>query len=302
MAIEQLGTDEELQYIKWYLWIRHAADIAKSEGLFWGLVDGDGKPVMDLPPVIDYTAPLGRNRVESCEVTVATLVGGVTHPIVGALISDQLMDTQPSGRLQPSLRGLFFLVFIKDGVKTCYRVTHCEVKGDAQGPLRMTIHGVTLLDMLNDIPFWSYPVSVRGEWSVQDRDFVGHGRKNWSRPWKLQDVKMANKQDGFTDFGYGATAIWDSIDKTLTATWRGCGGRLEADPPLVMGPRPLEDVKNPEVYIERTDGPMWQGLEQTCLQAGVLVDVQLIFPGEVDRINGKPLMRPVLLVDVSDRR
>lgn len=270
----------------------HRAQVMADTGQWAGLADENGVPICDLPPLLEMDAPQVRGEPGELEVAMAVRPPlGQVHTVVDELVAEGLGQQDGEGRLVPLTDPTRFVVVERPGDRRAYRVTHVEVEGGWQSPATMLTHGVSVLDMLNDHPAWSYPISITGTWHRVNQDYA----VNFERERDLQDVSMAASTDGFVISGPADEAIHRLISESLAASYRAVG---VTDHPIRVVP--LQPAAgSPQVLIRPTDDPLWETVSATALAAGVTVTADLWWPGDTNPGLDPAPVAPTIIITVS---
>lgn len=281
----------------WISHKKHRAQVATDFGQWVGLIDENGVPIMDLPPVIELTAPETRNSPSSFKATLGTLIaGGRVHPVVDDLIGPDLGKTDSTGLLVPSFAPTRFIVVERPGAsRLTYRVTHSEASGGVEYPSRLTVNGVDLLSVYAGIPAFSAPTTVSGTWTRFERDWAGpeNVAATFSKPRDLQDLKMSTVADGATIEGPAEATIKRLIGESLDAAFKAIG--ITSDPPMQLIPG-SSGLSSPLLLIRPTDKSLWEELASLAHYAGVRLTANMWWPGDAIPA-GMTLSQPTILLN-----
>lgn len=274
---------------------KHRAQVIADYGQWIGLLDADGVPIMDVPPVVELKAPQARNAPTSFECTINVATGyGVVHPIVDELVADNLGIVGGDGQLVPAAQKTRMIVVERPGERRAFKITHVVAKGEAAAPQTLTIHGVSMLTLLDMVPCPSFP----GAWKAdQWRDFERDEGAEFGTVRSLAPVEFAAIADGFTVGGPAETTIRKLIMDSLAAAYRVAG--VKNNPPIVVDTR-ASNRPSPEVLIRPTDKSIWQEIQAVALAAGVSVTVDLWWPGD-EQPQGERLSLPTAVVRVEQK-
>lgn len=276
-------------------WQRHRAhreQVMADTGQWVGLADENGVPICDLPPLLEMMAPQVRGEPGELElVTAVRSTRGLLHTAVDELVAEGLGVQDGEGRLVPLTDPTRFVVVERPGDRRAFRVTHVVAEGGWQAPATLMVHGISLLDMLNDHPAWSYPISITGTWHRVNQDYA----VNFERERDLQDVQMAASTDGFVISGPADVAIHQLITESLAASYRAVG---VADHPIrVAALQPA--TGSPQILLRPTDDPLWETVAATALAAGVTVGATMWWPGDLDPGLDPAPTEPTVVVTVT---
>lgn len=271
-----------------------------SDGQWVGLLDAEGTPIMDLPPIIEMKAPETRNAPESFEATVLIRsADGTIHRIADELIATGL-SSFTDGKFTTANQETRLIALERAGLpRRLYRVAFCQARGGVAGPDTLTIHGVDGLGILNQYVAWSHPRSIKDQvpFDLLDRDWTG---KEFEKQRRMKDVKLAAVADGFIVEGAGDVVIWGLIRDSLAAAYRAFNPwRYD---PIIMGEIPT-GVHAPNIMIRPQDGPLWDTIAPAATQAGVNVTCRLWLPGDdKPRYLPSDISQPRMIVDVKHIR
>lgn len=274
---------------------KHRQYVAEKTGAWWGLADNNGTPILDLPPALpDYEIPetLNATTAARAKFNIRSRAGHV-HPAVGVLIDRKIGSVESDKTLSPALRGTFFLYYQSRTKRREYMISYTAISGPATGPTVLEIKGGDMLSLVDGVPLWSYPRSLRGNWITTGRDFAAL----WEKPRTIQNVKFAAQADGFIIDGPAEQAIRRAITESLEATWRAVG---RADDPPVVVSQSSSGLRSPSVMIRPDDGYLWQTLGPIAAMAGVVIRSRMWLP-EDPPVAGHTLTKPTIVVDVEQR-
>lgn len=276
----------------WHRHRAHRAQVMADAGQWVGLADENGVPICDLPPLLEMSAPQVRGEPGELELFTAVRSPlGLMHTAVDELVAEGLGVQDGEGRLEPVNTATRFVAVERPGDRRLFRVTHVVVEGGWQSPSTMVVHGIALLDMLNDHPAWSYPVSITGTWHRMDQDYA----TNFEQERDLQDLQMAASTDGFVISGPADVAIHQLISESVAASYRAVG---VADHPIRVAPL-SPSPSSPQVLLRPTDDPLWETVAATALAAGVTVTATMWWPGDPDPGLSPALAAPTVVVTVT---
>ena len=110
---------------EWEQHKKHRAQVIADIGQWIGLLDADGVPILDVPPVVELKAPQAGNAPTSFECTINVATGyGVVHPIVDELVADNLGIVGGDGQLVPAAQKTRMIVVEREGERRGVRVGH----------------------------------------------------------------------------------------------------------------------------------------------------------------------------------
>ncbi|WP_313546402.1 hypothetical protein [Corynebacterium sp.] len=273
----------------------HRTWVAKTQGRYWGIADSDGNPLMDLPPALPgFEVPRTLNATSSAQASfIIRSRRGHLHPVVATLVDEKLGAADSDGRLEPALKGTFFLVHQVGEYRQTFLIGSVALSGPSDGPNTMEIRAANMTTLIDGIPLWSYPRSLRGRWRTVDQDFAGP----WTKSYELQNVFFGAQADGFTVTGPAEETIRTLMDETLAATWRAID--YQGDPPVVVDPTP-SGRQSPNIMIRPDDGFLWQTLAPIAAMSGVSIDSFMWWPGD-SPVEGHQLTQPTVVITVEQR-
>lgn len=288
--------------IDWTAHRKHREQAIADTGQWVGLLDADGNPLMDLPPVVSMVAPEARNDPGSLELTVLCRSSrGIIHPVVTELIAKQLGMLSPEGKLVPVADRTRFVAIERAGVpRRVYWVTHTVARGDADAPATLTIHGVGLTKLLSRFPAISAPTTWQQSFKRFERDWVGpeNTKVTFSRPRELAGMKMVTVADGATLDGPAEVTIRRLVAESLAAAFRVAG--ITKDLPIQVATTPT-GRPSPRILLRPTDGPLLEEIAQPAAAAGVIITAQMWWPGDPP-IVGLTLALPTVVVMVEQAK
>lgn len=155
----------------------------------------------------------------------------------------------------------------------------------------MEIQAADMLTLIDGIPLWSYPRSLRGQWAEIDRDYAA----GWKEKRQIQNVHFAAQADGFVLSGDAEPTIRRAIVESLDATWKAIG--RSDDPPVVVSSKESGNP-SPKVMIRPDDGFLWQTLAPIAAMAGTTISATMWWPGD-PKVPGHDLTKPTIVVEVD---
>ena len=294
--------------VDWVSHAKHRRQVAKDSGLYVGLLDENGEPLMDCPPVVSLTAPQTRNASTSLRMQLAVKSpAGVVHPVCDELLAEGITDAgnqwvnlDSEGRvLAASLDATrFVLMEWSGGLRRTYRVTHTVADGGQDTPSTIEVNGVDLLKMLSLIPGFSAPLTVTGKWVTFTRDWAGPENTGvtFSKPRDLQDMKMVTVADGVTVEGDAESVIRRIVSESLAAAWKAIDPAVVDDPPMVVDPSG-SGLKSPHILLRPTDRPLLDEVAGVAANAGVSITADMWLPGD-SPVVGLSLVKPTVVVRI----
>lgn len=249
---------------------RHIDHTVATRGQWVGLCDSEGWPVAELAAVVSISSPEAYLAVSSCEVTVLVDAESVAARL---LIGDGLRQDD-EGRIIPSTDEALLLVVCRQGARDAFPITHCTapVAGELS---RLTIHGTSLIDMLDWWPCPSVPLSwTEASFEAYSTDASG---VEYNEPRRLAPVEFATKADGYTVRGPAGRTIRKLIYDSIFAVNDVCG--WAGDPHMVVA-APTGEDSGEEVVIRVTDDTVWETINEPARNAGVAITARLWWPGD----------------------
>ena len=271
---------------------KHREYMIRETGQWAGVLDENGVPLCDLPPVVEMEGETARGDVGELTLTAQVRTpSGVVHPVVDALVAADLGKVDSEGKLVPSSDPTRFICIERAGVRMAYRVMFTEATGGMVEPSQVKVHAVGILDVLQGIPAWSNPRSITGEFRTLNQDFA----VMWETPRQVAGVSMATRADGYTVHGEATTQIKRLIDESMVAVMRITG---EKDAPVVC--EILPGGQSPEVFIRPEDDSLWEAIVPVASAAGVEITGTMWLPGD-EQPAGLSLSLPTVLVQLRQQ-
>lgn len=251
-------------------WRAHIDEVVASEGQWLGIADENGYPIYELGGVVSHSFPDVYLSDASVEVELSVSPG---DRVVDDLIGEGLGVQDEQGRLVPAAGPTRLLVLVREGTRLAAFVTHSVVSG-VSAPSRMVVHGAGLSDGLAWWPCPSVPLSWTG---VEFKDFTTDASGvEYSKPRALTQVSFATRADGYTKHGPAATIVRELVEESFRAVNAAMGW---GDPHAVVE-FPDEVDSTPEAYIRVNDDPLWDTISGPAKTAGLVVVVELWWPGD----------------------
>ncbi|MCX7491465.1 hypothetical protein OS127_02835 [Corynebacterium sp. P6129] len=261
-----------MRTIDWAAHKQHREQVIADHGQWVGIVDEDGIPLWDLPPVMTLTAPEVMNAPESAKGVLQ--VGGryeARHPVVDELIADLTDIVSDDGSLSPVSEATRMLVVERaGGYRRAYTVTHTVATG-AAAPEQLEINAVGVLDVLRTLPAPSRPDAWKHHFHRIDRDWV----KPWEQARDVAAIELEERRGRAVIEGPALQAIHEVIEGSLTAVFRAMGVE---DPWPVVVETPASG--GPETVIALEDRTIWDTIIPYAAAAGVRVSARLWWPGD----------------------
>lgn len=289
--------------VDWDSFKKHRERIARDHGTYVGLLNEDGEPLFDCPPLVFGTAPKTRNVPVSARLQfVVKDVDGLEHPMVADLLGKEASGawfaTDSEGRVvKTSLDATrFLLVERPDSPRRVYRFTHGTAQGGIDSPSLLECHGFDMLKMLYLIPGFSAPTTITGDWTEFTRDWAGPENQaiTFKKPRYLQGMMMMTVADGGTVEGPAESVIRQVITESITAAMRAQG---VTDAPIVVD-QTATGLDSPHILLRPTDDPLLDEVTAKANDAGVHIDAYMWLPGDA-QVSGHTLNKPTIVVTVE---
>lgn len=283
-------------------WVRHRRQreqYARDHGQWLGLVDQDGVPMVGLPQLSSMDWPETRGTPESIELSMrARTPKQRVHAAVDHLVAEKLGRVDAVGRLEPVSGPARLVALERPGIpRRAGKVTHVVADGDQIAPHTLTIHGVDLLGILDQLPCPSNPMSWTGEFTRFERDWVGPPGEEamFEQPRDLASTTMITVADGASVEGDADEVIFRLIDESLQAVYRVAG--ITSNPPYVavLGERKATSRR---LILRPTDQTIWQEVGEAAYNSGVSIRAELWWPGDPQPV-GQVLSRPTIVFTVT---
>ena len=115
----------------WSEWSRHALEVAENMGQYAAILDEDGLPLCDLPPLLNLQASRTRGEPASVVATVMVNAGkGILHRCVAHLMAEGLGEVDSEGRMKPIVDKTRFLFIRRSNYRNrVYWITLCVAMG-----------------------------------------------------------------------------------------------------------------------------------------------------------------------------
>ncbi|TYR15633.1 hypothetical protein [Corynebacterium urealyticum] len=287
-----------LSQAQWREHKKHRDTMVEDTGRWIGLLDENGEPMLDCPPVVEAVSPQTRGVGVSGRWVIPCRSGGVVHPMVDELVAENLSEVDAEGRLVPVMRETRFLAVERPGQRRVYRITHVTAVSDGAAPSVLEVHGEDLLSLLNRVPAFSSPTTITGKFVRFKRDWVGDETVEslYRVPRDLQDLRMLTVADGATLDGPAESVIRRVIDTSLDAAFRAVGKPRS----IVVDPAG-SGVESPYLALTVQDDYLWDTVGAVAMQAGVGVEVSMWWPGDPP-VRGLELSAPTMVVSVKQRQ
>lgn len=275
--------------VDWGSWSRHVDHVINTRGRYYGIGDGDGNPLFDLPdPLPGSPAPEQWMAAEDLELSLpAVTPEGAPTRASDLLVLDDLAGFDPSGQLPTAEEQYTLLVAMRgeDGstVRRGGLITHTDASDpDNTGiPTEMTIHALNFADVWNTAPAVSWPVAwFKAAPYPQISDESG---LEYSREWEMARVEMSTRSMFTFKHGPALFVIrrlaQESLDAVMMTQQDPDGTRWVDDPRHVVEV-PVGEDTSPVISLEARDGPIWETVAGQAQNAGIILGARLYWPGD----------------------
>ena len=287
---------------------RESIDRAVSETGRWiGLCDGDGWPIVQLPPAESLSADERRLTADAELEMVVPARGRLapTNAAVDYLIAENLGVFDDEGYLVPATEGNFHIVYCLPGRRLSFEVLKARAAGPADSPTTLTIEGVSSTSLLQAHPAPSVPWTWHDSfWENWDQDAGAH----YETMRRYAAVEMATRLDGYTLEGPAV----DVIRRLCHQSFQAVNALKGWDDPHLVVDFSVESAPGRRVVIPVADEYLWDTFAATAEAAGVNVWTELWWPGdppilfaeglspEKDGLKPKSFSHPVIRVCVQE--
>lgn len=260
---------------EWDSWRKHTAAVAADYGLWVGLCNGYGEPVMDLPlTTFNMTeAHLDPGNVEATVPTAGNTVP--VHMASDLLIADNLGVQTEDTALVPNTNDAWTIgIETATGERYGFPLQVPLASVDHAGPYAIELKGTGLAGALE---WWPCP-SVTATWGdVPYSEWVEDAAGPYEKPRELAPVQMATVAWGHSDKGPAVTVIRNIIQDSLDAVNAAHG--WSDRPHMVVEYSNVEDT-SPEVIIQRDDRYVWDTIADPARLTGTSITARLWWPGD----------------------
>lgn len=271
----------------WESWYKHVDYVLAERGRWYGIGDGDGAPLFDLPEPLEVTAPEQWNSAEDVEIKFPArhTDGGVGHA-AELLVMSSLGEFDPSGQL-PVADGDYTLLAAwpgEDGrvVRRGGVITHVDAHDpDNTGiPTTLTVHALSFIDVWNTTPAVSWPAAW---WSATPYErTTDESGLEYRKPWSMARVEMATHTTFVWKHGPAGFVIRRLAQESLDAvmmTQSDPDGTRWVDDPYHVVEVPEQDT-SAEISLEARDGMLWETVAAQAQNAGMILGAYLWWPGD----------------------
>lgn len=267
--------------VDWDFHKLHREQVARDQGQWIGILNADGEPMFDAPPLMSLSAPKIRNSPAAVKAVFGIRSRrGVVHAMVDELVGEDLGRVTAEGALKVSAKATRFVAVERPGgVRRVYRVAYSRVQGQGTAPVLLEVHGNDLVKFLSLFSAMSAPTTWTDNWTTFTRDWVGPEGQEivFNQPRDLTGMKMVTVADGATVEGPAEATIRRVISESLKASFRVAG--VVDDPPIVVSPVG-SGVVSPHVLIRPTDQILWDEVAPVAAAAGVVITASMWLPGD----------------------
>lgn len=270
-------------------WQKHVTHVVNEHGRWYGLGDGDGNPIMDLPaPLVDgLQAPQQWMNPEDIALTIpAAGIDGDPHMATRMVILDAMRGFDVNGQLEPpathftlltAMRGKDGGIYRNGGVIMAPRAVDTDNDGVFD---ELTLTGVNSLEVWQMFPAVSWP----GAWWAA-RPYPRTSDESgleYSRPWDMARVEMATRITFTWKHGQAGFVIrrlaQESLDAALM-TQQDPDGTIWVDDPYHVVEVPEVD-NTPEISLDARDGSLWDTVVNQAQNAGLILTARYWWPGD----------------------
>lgn len=250
--------------------------LAESDKVVY-LLDGNGEPLLEIAEYRDLSAPQADGESASAKLIVPIRSEfGQDHPLISELIAEDLGTQDEEGRLVVATQKTrMLLVEHQNGIRFCYRITHCVAKGGQAYPAEIEINGVETTSILSRLPAFSVPHSAK---HAKVRTYKNDFARNFKKERHIAGIRMGHVLDGYTKEGPADEIITEIIRESLDAL-AGIFSHFEKG----QFPYAVERIPggtSPRALIPVRDEDILSTVEKTAQAAGVGITSRIVFPYE----------------------
>lgn len=274
--------------VDWEAWQKHVDHIVAERGRWFGIGDGDGKPLFSLDVPSSQVSPEQWMDSADLEITLPATTPDL-EPTLAAqkLFFDGLSGFDISGKpLRIADEDYTLLVAMPgpDGrvVRRGGLITHTTADDPENSgvPKEITIHALNCMDVWNTIPAASWPAAW---WAAKPyprkKDEAGI---EYPESWLMAKIEMATKSNFTFKQGKAGFVIRRLAQESLDAammTQEDPGGPRWVDDPYHVVEVPEAD-SSPEILLEARDGMLWETVAGQAKNAGVILGARMWWPGD----------------------
>lgn len=274
--------------VDWDSWQRHVDYVIDTRGRWYGIGDGDGAPLFDLPdPLPGTPAPEQWMASEDLELSLpAVEPDGTPTRSAELLVLNDLKGFDPSGQLPTAEEDYTLLVAMRgeDGavVRRGGNITHVTDSDPTNAGVgtEMTIFALNFMDAWNTVPAVSWPAAWwRTTPYPRTSDESG---LEYEQSWDMARVEMATRATFTYKHGKAGFVIrrlaQESLDAAMMTQQDPDGTRWVDDPYHVV--EVPETDNTPTISLEARDGSLWDTVAGQARNAGVILGARLYWPGD----------------------
>lgn len=272
----------------WDSWHKHVNYIIDTHGRWYGLGDGDGTPICDLPDLLTGTTT-PEQWMSSEDLTVVMPAAGLSgqpHRATQLLLMDGLTNVDPSGQIPPAEGEYTLLMAMRGEDGTVVRrggvISHADGDDrDGNGmPTELSIHALNLMDVWNTVPAVSWP---NAWWKATPYPrTTDESGLEYDKPWDMARVEMSTRTTFTFKHGPAGFVIRRLAQESLDAvmmTQQDPDGTRWVDDAFHVVEVPEVDT-TPVISLEARDGSLWDTVTGQARNAGVILGARLWWPGD----------------------
>lgn len=261
----------------------------ETRGRWYGIGDGDGAPLWDLPDPVGDGVEHPEQWMASEDLSFkfpALTPEGALNRAAEVFLIDGMTRFDESGKLKPVEGDYTLLIAVpgKDGavVRRGGVITHAvgEDPENTGTPQEITLMALNLMDVWNTIPAVSWPASW---WKATPYDKTSdESGLPYDKAWKMARVEMATRSTFTFKNGKAGFVIrrlaQESLDASMFTQQDPDGTRWVDDPFHVVEVPEVDST--PEISLEARDGFLWETVAEQAKNAGVILGARLWWPGD----------------------
>lgn len=271
----------------WESWRRHVDYVISERGRWYGIGDGDGVPLFDLPDPLEVSAPEQWNSSEDIEIKLPAVgVDGGVGRAADLLVMRSLAGFDPSGQLPVADEDYTLLAaWAGDDGQAVRRggvITHSDTEDpDNSGvPATLTLHALSFMDVWNTVPAVSWPAAW---WKATPYErTTDESGLEYRQAWPMARVELATHTTFVWKNGPAGFVIRRLAQESLDAvmmTQADPDGTRWVDDPYHVVEVPEVDTSE-EISLEARDGMLWETVAAQAKNAGVILGAYMWWPGD----------------------
>lgn len=271
----------------WESWRKHVDYVVATEGRWYGIGDGDGTPLFDLPTPLASSSPEQWADSPDLEVTVPAFhADGTPNRVAQRFILDALGKFDPSGQLPPAPEEYTLLVAFPGPDGTVVRrggaITHANGEDPENDglPNTVTLYALNAMDVWSTIPAVSWPAAW---WAAKPYErATDESEIPYKQARHMARVELATRTTFVWKNGPAVFVITRLAQESLDAvmmTQADPEGTRWVDDPFHVVEVPATDT-SPEISLEARDGMLWDTVAAQAKNAGVVLGARLWWPGD----------------------